>query len=167
MALSALAAAEARARGQIGHVIEWTVPKVRREDLGTWGSVTRDSALINELADFERDTVSAMYLVGQLQPHPWPTLDGLRTDGLALRDSPGADADDPVAVLHGGGRVELYGKVRTGMSYHARREVVAVETKGRADSPFLRVTVVTQFTDDDEELIAAYEEYILLRGVEA
>jgi hypothetical protein len=167
MGMNALVAAEKRLHRLLGQVEEWTVPRVRREDLATWGAVTRDDHLVKATSRLGPSRTSPMFLVGQLQPHPWPTLDGLRADGLAFRDSPGAGADDPIAVLHGGGRVEFHGEVHEGSAYHARREIVVVERKGRPENPFLRVTVLTHFTDDHGSLVAVYEEHILLREVQA
>jgi hypothetical protein len=165
--LTALDEAEQRAQSMVGQVEVWTVPTVRPHDIGTWATVTHDDGLLERRAAGEIADVSAMYLVAQLQPHPWPTLDGLRSDGLAFRDSPGARTEDPIAVLHGGGRVELHDRVHVGREYRARREVVAVERKGRPESQFLRITVLTHFVDDEETLTAVYEEHILLRGVDA
>lgn len=165
--MTALDEAEERARALLGEVVTWTVPTVRRHDLGTWAAVTHDDGLRARVVAGETSDVSAMFLVGQLQPHPWPTLDGLRSDGLAYRDSPGARADDPIAVLHGGGRVRIHGRVRVGREYTARREIVGVARKGRGDSPFVRVTVETHFSDDAGMLVAVYEEHILLRGADA
>lgn len=163
--MTPLDAAEERARTLLGEVETWTVPPVRPHDLGTWAAVTHDGDLHARAMAGEAGDVSAMYLVGQLRPHPWPMLDGLRSDGLAFRDSPGARSRDPIAVLHGGGRVRLHGRVRVGCQYTARREIVAVDRKGRSDAPFLRVGVRTRFTDDEGTLVAQYEEDILLRGV--
>jgi hypothetical protein len=163
--MTALDAAEQRIGALVGRAESWTVPTVRPHDLGTWGAVTHDDVLRERATAGDVADVSAMFLVGQLQPHPWPTLDGLRSDGLAFRDSPGAHTDDPIAVLHGGGQVELHGRVRVGREYRARREVVAVERKGRPGAPFLRVEVVTRFTDDEDILVAEYQEHILLRPV--
>lgn len=163
--MTALDEAEQRVRAMVGQIGIWTVPIVRPHDLGTWATVTHDTRLLDRRVSGEITEVSAMFLVGQLQPHPWPTLDGLRADGLAFRDSPGARTDDPIAVLHGGGRVEFHGRVRVGHEYRAHREIVAVERKGRHEASFLRVQVMTRFTDDEDTPVADYEEYILLREV--
>lgn len=163
--MSALDAAEERARRLVGTVELWTVPTIRREDLGTWAAVTHDTKLLDSLAQPQPVSVSMMYLVGQLQTHPWRPTDELRPDGLAERDSPGATAADPIAVLHGGGRVECSHAVSEGVAYRARREVVGVERKGLGDKVFLRVTIVTVFMDEHEMFIGRYVEYVLLREV--
>lgn len=161
--MTGLDAVEDRARAWLGHVERTTIAPLRRQDLQTWAAVTHDRALATRLDDPAPADVSAMYLVGQLQPGPWPWHDELRTDGLAQRDSPGARSDDPVAVLHGGGEVTIHARVREGEAHQARREVVAVERKGGPGRQFLRVTVVTDFTREGGVPVAAYEEHILLR----
>ena len=163
-ATNALDAAEARARALVGGVETEILPTIRRHDLGTWAAVTNDARLAAALERTQPATTSSMYLVGQLHPHPWPNVEWLRPDGLATRDSPGARGTDPIAVLHGGGSVDLFGGVTEGVAYHARREVVGVERKGSA-RPFLRVTVHTDFCDQFDVLVATYREHIILREV--
>lgn len=164
MGLTALDRVEDRARQWLGRVEHTVIPPLRRQDLQTWAAVTHDRPLAARLEDADQPAeVSAMYLVGQLQPGPWPWHDELRADGLAQRDSPGARADDPVAVLHGGGKVMLHAMLREGDAHHARREVVAVERKGRPGNACLRVTVVTAYRTDRGVPVADYEEHILLR----
>lgn len=166
MGVTALDAVEERARRWLGRVERTDIAPLRRQDLQTWAAVTHDHALARRIeGTSEPVEVSAMYLVGQLQPGAWPWHDQLRADGLAPRDSPGARADDPVAVLHGGGEVTLHAMLREGHAHHARREVVAVERKGRPGHQFLRVTVVTEFRAEDGVPVADYEEHILLREV--
>lgn len=154
---------ERRAREWVGRVEHTVVPALRRSDLQTWAAVTFDEDLARRLEEDEPVDLSPMYLVGQLRPHPWPPREELRPDGLAPRDSPGAWTDDPVAVLHGGGRVTIHDRVHEGTSYLARREYVGVDRKGRPGREILRVTAMTAFTTADGSPVADYEEFILMR----
>lgn len=161
-----LDAVEARARQWLGDVHEAPIAPLRRQDVQTWAAVTHDRGLADRL-DATRDpaTVSPMYLVGQLQPGPWPWHDELRADGLAPKDAPGARSEDPVRVLHGGGEVTIHAPVHEGVAHRARREVVAVERLGAHGRQFLRVTVETAFSTVDGMPVADHTEHILLRQV--
>jgi hypothetical protein len=95
-----------------------------------------------------------LYLPGILHWTPGPLEAELHPDGLAPRDAPGVEPDDPVTVMHGGQSIGFAGPVLEGMRVAADRGAPSVRRVRGRSTDFLLVVTETRFVADGTPLLA-------------